>query len=514
MKASTKIVYNTGITYAKAVVTSLVSLYATRLILNALGAGDFGLYSVIGGMISMLAFLNAAMTTSTQRYLSFNLGKGNMEKVRSIFANSVIIHIVIGIILVVGIEFIGLYFIKHKLRINSQRIEVATYILHFVVASTFLTIISVPYEAVINAHEDMTFLALVSIIESFLKLFAAVGIIYITADKLLFYGFFTLIVVAIIRLIKQVYSRRKFPECSVTLRLEYNKGQIAELTSFAGWNLFGVLCSLGRNQGVAVVLNLFFGTVVNAAYGVANQINAQLMFFSQTMMSAMRPQIMKSEGADDRSRMIRLALIANKFSFFLFTFFALPLYFEMPFVLKLWLKNVPEYSVEFCRSIILLTMVNQINMGLMTAVQAIGNIKVYQIVAGGIQLLTLPIGFVYLKLGYPAYSIVLVSAILECISTVFRVFYFKYLTSYPVWDYFKNVIANSLFSLLPPVALVYSIYSRIGNGWLNFIIVCIISGTSYLISIYLIGLSKDDKRIFVELSKNLKKKFSSKIYKK
>ena len=469
MKATDRIIFNTGITYARAVITALISLYATRLILNALGAEDFGLYNVIGGMVAMLSFLNAAMTTSTQRYLSFNLGRQDVELVKGVFANSIIIHFVVAFIVVVAIEVVALYFIDNQLKINPERISVAKYILHFAVASTFITIISVPYDAVINAHENMLFLAVTSIIESFLKLAVALLIVYISTDKLFLFGLLTMGATIIIRIIKQVYSKRKYEECSASLITYYSVSQIKELSSFAGWNLFGALCALARNQGIAVVLNLFYTTVINAAYGIANQINGQLMFFSQTMMSAIRPQIMKSEGANDRARMIRLSLSANKFSFFLFTFFAVPLYFQMPFVLKIWLKELPQYSVEFCRAILLLTAANQINMGLMTAVQAIGKIKLYQTVAGGIQLLTLPIGFVFLKFGYAPYSIVLVSFGLECLSTVFRMFYFDYLTGYPVWLYFKDVILLSIITMIPTAFFVMFLSKTMSLGWWNFV---------------------------------------------
>lgn len=506
MQAINRVIFNTGITYVKAVITSLISLYSTRLILNALGAEDFGLYNVVGGMIAMLAFLNAAMTTSTQRYISYNLGKASIENVKKIFGNSVILHFVIGLLLILGIELIGIYLINNHLRINPDRISVALYILHFVVASTFITVISVPYDAVINAHENMAFLAIVGVIESVLKLLIAISLFFLSVDKLFVYGLFTMLCAVIIRIIKRIYSKRKYKECNVDAIKEYDINQIRELTSFAGWSLFGTLCSLARNQGVAVVLNLFYATVVNAAYGIANQVNSQLMFFSQTMMSAMRPQIMKSEGANDRERMIRLALTANQFSFYLFTFFALPLFFEMPFILKLWLKNVPEYTVDFCRSIILLTMMNQINMGLITAVQAIGKIKVYQIVAGGIQLLTLPIGFVLLKFNYPPYSIILVSFVLESISTFFRVFYFQYLTGYPAKLYFKKVLLNSFISLVPSVLFVYYIKKQITTDWISFTVVCVISSVCYLLSIYFIGLTTSDKNMLKQLINNFKKR--------
>jgi O-antigen/teichoic acid export membrane protein len=506
MKASNKVVFNTGITYARAVFTSVISLYSIRLILNALGAEDFGLYNVIGGMVAMLAFLNAAMTTATQRFISFNLGKGEIEKVKMVFANSVILHFFIGLVLVIGIELVGVYLINNQLKIPPEKITVAIYILHFVVASTFVTVISVPFDAVINANENFLFLAVVNIINSLFKLAIAFSIFLFSDDRLFYYGLLTMVSAIVIRIIKRSYSKKKYKECNVNILKAYDYNEMKGIGAFAGWSLFGSLCSLARNQGVAVVLNLFYTTVVNAAYGIAHQVNSQIMFFSQTMMSAMRPQIMKSEGANDRERMIRLSLTANKFSFYLFTFFAIPLFFEMPFILKLWLKNVPEYTVEFCRSIILLTMMNQINMGLMTAVQAIGKVKVYQVVAGGIQLLTLPIGYIFLKLGYPPYSIILVSFILESISTVFRVFYFKYLTGYSAYKYFKNVLLNSFLSMIPVILVVYYVQNQFSNNWLNLILVCVCAMLTYVISIYFIGLGKNDKYMIKQLIKTLSNK--------
>ncbi len=508
MKNSNKIVFNTGVTYGKAVVTSVISLYATRLILGALGAEDFGLYNVIGGMIALLAFLNAAMTTSTQRYLSVCLGKGSLDSVKKVFANSIIIHLILGVIVVLFVEVFALYFIQNKLNIDPSRLQTAKYILHFTVISTFITIISVPYEAVINAHEDMGFLALVSVFESGMKLVVAWSLLYISGDKLIIFGLLTTLSTLVIRFIKRFYTIKKYEECKISIFKWYDKGEIKELTSFASWNLFGVLCSLGRNQGVAVVLNLFYSTVINAAYGIANQINAQLMFFSQTMMSAMRPQIMKSEGANDRARMIKLSLSANRLSFFLFTFFALPLYFQMPIVLKIWLNNVPQFTTEFCRAILLLTMANQINMGLMTAVQAIGNIKTYQIIAGSIQLLTLPVGFVFLKLGYQPYSIVLVSFFLECISTIFRIFYFQMLTGFSVLLYTRQVLIRCVGAMIPSIIVLYILSFYVASNVTGLVITSIVSITTYASSILLVGIEEDERSVVKNILKKIKMKLT------
>lgn len=510
MQAVNRVVFNTIVTYVRAIFTAFVSLYTTRLVLSALGAEDFGLYNVIGGVIVMLSFLNSVMTTSTQRFISHSLGAGKVDLLKKIFANSVISHFLIGIIVLISIELIGVYFLKKKLTINPNRVSAGLFLLHCVALSTFITIISVPYDAVIVAHENMVFIAIVNVIESFLKLAIAVILTYSHFDKLMLYGFLIMLCTIIIRIIKRVYSKRKYKECDVNLKKEFDKKQIKELSSFAGWQLFGNLAALGRNEGIAIVLNLFFATVVNAAYGVANQLNGQMMFFSESMLSATRPQIMKSEGANDRERTIRLALTANKFAFYLFTFFAVPLFFEMPFILKLWLKSVPTYSVEFCRSIILLTMISQINQGVITAVQAIGKIKNYQMVVGGILLLTIPIGYFFLKYGYPPYSIIIIAFILECISTLFRIFYFNHLTGYPILSYFKNVIFNAFISLLLTVILVVYVKTHFEEGWLSLITILFVSSVSYLISIYFIGLNDTDRKIVKDLFQSLRNRVAKK----
>jgi len=238
VKNSQKIVFNTGITYGKAVFTSIISLYATRLVLQALGAEDFGLYNVVGGMIALLTFLNAAMTTATQRYLSFNLGKSDLDSVKRVFANSIVLHINIGHIVVILVEGFALYFIQNKLNVDPSRLETAKYILHFTVISTFITIISVPYDAVINAHENMSFLAVIGIFESILKLVVSVCLLYLSGDKLFIYGLLTMVSALIVRLIKRYYTLKSYEECKISLKEWYDPTEIRELTSFASWNVF------------------------------------------------------------------------------------------------------------------------------------------------------------------------------------------------------------------------------------------------------------------------------------
>jgi len=471
----------------------LLALYSTRIILEALGAEDFGLYSMIGGLVATLAFLNSVMTTSTQRFLSVSLGKGNILESKRIFSNSLFLHLIIGFMVLFVVEGVGAYLIHYQLKIAVNRTDTAMYLLHFIALSTFFTIISVPYDAIITAHENMGFLAVINIIESILKFGVALVVLYYTHDKLVLYGSLLMLVSLFTVLCKRLYSRKRYTECHGDMRTDVNKPLLKELGSFAGWQLFGNLSSIARSQGTAVVLNLFFTTVVNAAYGIANQINGQLMFFTQSLLSAIRPQIMKAEGANDRDRMIRLALLANKLAYYFFAIIAIPAYFLLPIILKWWLKEVPTFTVEFCRAIIVLTLVSQLSQGVITAVQAIGKIRVYQIVAGSILLLTLPLGYLLLKIGYDAVSIIYVAMTLEIIALIFRAFYFRYLTSFPVYKYFIDIIGRAILVALFPIMISYFLNLYFEDSILKVLILSASSSIVLLACMSVFGFNTDEK---------------------
>lgn len=505
MQNTHRILFNTIITYAKSAITIVIALYSTRLILNTLGAADFGLFNVIGGLVGMLSFLNAAMATSTQRYISFNLGKNDITKVRSVFANSSILHYGIGILLAVTIELTGIYLINHQLEINPESLKTANLLFHFVVISTVISIISVPYDALINAHENMLFVAVVSIFETLLKLGIAISLSHTTWNKLVTFGFLTMLASIIIIAIKRVYSRNKYFETRVSLKKNFDINLIRELSSFAGWNLLGVLCYIGRNQGTAVILNLFFSTVVNASYGIANQVNGQLSFFSTTIMQAIQPQMVKSEGAGDRVKLIALAIFSSKISFFLLAFIAIPTYIELPFILKLWLTNIPEYTVIFCRSIIILTLILQLRTGITTATHAIGNIKKYQLLNSPIQLLSLPIGYMLFSYHYPPYSIILVSILTESIVLFLSINFFARLTNYSAINFHTNVLFPCIF-ILVVTYLTFSVSSKISCSYLFKSILFLLTACFYFGLVFFIGLNKNEKNKAIELINNLRYK--------
>jgi len=493
-QASTRVVMNTGILYAKMVITMGITLYSTRLVLNALGASDYGIFNLIAGVIAMLSFLNAAMTVSTQRYLSFHQGTGDFAMQKKIFTNSWVLHIAIGVVVVVALLALAPVLFNGFLNIPADRIPTARTIYYFMLASVFFTIISVPFTASLNAHENMLWIAVVNIIESVVRLAIALSLLwFIQAERLAVYGLFTAVLSVISFVLYAAYCLKNYTECSIK---EYtiNKPLLKELGSFAGWNLFGSLCGVGKIQGLAVVLNLFFGTVVNAAFGIANQVSAQVIFFSQTMLRAINPQIMISEGKNDRQRMLRLSLIASKFGFFLLAFVAIPIIFEMPVILQLWLKNVPDNTVVFCSLVLVAMLVNQLTIGSSSALQATGKIRAYLSITGSVLLLAVPLAYILLKLGFPAHYAVISLVIMEIISTVFKLYFWKHKAGLSIREYFERVVFKTIIPTITIVAVCW-LTTNYFNFEFRFLITGLVSVLFFALSIYFTGLCKDEKQL-------------------
>ncbi len=482
-------------------ITMVISLYSTRLILNALGATDYGVFNLIGGIIAMLSFLNAAMTVSTQRYLSYYQGKSDFQMQKRVFANSLIIHIAIGIVIVIGLELMGLFLFDGFLKIPESRIIAAKTIFHFMSVTVFFTVLSVPFTASLNARENMTWTAIVNVIESLLKLAIAIFLVTVSNDRLIVYGILSAIISVVSLILYAVFCFKKYDECSLSFRGQYDRKLVEELSSFAGWNLFGTLAGIGRIQGLAVILNLFFGATVNAAYGIANQVSAQLNFFSATMMRALNPQIMKSEGANDRKRMLRLSMLGSKFCFFLLAFIAIPCIFEMKEILQLWLKNVPEYTVMFCNLILIAMLTNQLTIGLQSAFQATGKIKVYQVLVGTILILNLPVAYFLLKLGFPVYSVLISYIGIEAVACLFRIFLLRSTAGLSIREYISRVLAREVIPILCSVG-VCVFFTHMIHLPFRFMFTSVASSIAFASSIYLVGLCNDEKQLVNQMIVN------------
>ncbi|SNR49947.1 Na+-driven multidrug efflux pump [Lutibacter agarilyticus] len=502
MKPANKVILNTVILYSRMILTMGITLYSTRLVLDALGTSDYGIFNLLAGIILMLSFLNSAMATSTQRYLSFYHSSGDIQKQKEIFTNSLFLHIIIGFIVVVFLEVLGFFLFNGFLNIPYDRIDSAKIIYHYMSLTVFFTIVSVPFNSVLIAHENMLWVAIVNIIETFLKLGVALLLYVVISDRLVVFGMLTASITIISFILYAVFCLKNYEECTLEGVLKPKITFLKELGSFAGWNLFGAMCGMGRNQGVALILNIFFGTIVNAAYGVANQVGTQLMFFSNTMLRALNPQIMKSEGANDRERMLRLSMIASKFGFFLLSIFAIPIIFEMESILGFWLKEVPVNTVIFCRLILFASLANQLTIGLQSAMQASGDIKLYQAVVGSVLLLNLPIAYLLIKYGsFPSYFVLISFVFIELIACVLRLIFAKEKLGLSIKRYVNVVFRKEIIPIIGVVAVSYVLLTFFE---MHFMYNLILSFIFYLVFIFLFGLNENERLLVLNIYKKIK----------
>lgn len=506
MRSSFIVIKNTAYLYMKMGITMVVSLYAVRIILQALGVVDYGIYNLVAGVIAMLAFLNSSMTVSTQRYLSFYLGKGQENKLKEVFKNSLINHLIIALIILLFLEIAYMFIFGDFLQIPSSRLSAAKVLYQFMIINTFLTIIAMPFDAVIIAHEDLLLDSLVGIFEAIGKLGIAYGLLLYQSDRLIMYGFLLICLTFSSRIIKFFFSRKKYQETKSFIHTKTKFLFFREMFAFGGWNLFGGLCSVSRNYGISIILNLFFGATINASYGIAYQVNGQLAAFSSNMLKALNPQIIKSEGSGDRARMIKLTLFGSKISFLLMAFFAIPLIFEMPYVLKLWLETVPDNTIIFCQLILIGTLTNQLTIGLQTAIQSTGKIRLYQSVVGSILLLNLPISYSLLYFGLPAYSVLVSFIVIEVFACTARLIISKHTYNLSLRNYFYSVLVKIIFTIVPLVSILYLVTANLDQGFSQLIIVITISSFLFISFSYVIALDEYEKIIIKNIFDKIKQK--------
>lgn len=443
-----KVMFNSIILYTKIIITMLISLVSVPMILRALGKSDYGLYNLIAGVISMLSFLKSSMSITTQRYLSVAMGENNNDKLNTIYNVSLILHFIVGLIIVLLFEICYLFIFDGFLNIEPDRIHAAKIVYQFIVASTFFSIISVPFGAVMNAKENMLAFSIIAIIDSILKLILAFYLSRCSFDRLIIYGGCIALISFMNIIFNQIYVRIKYKEFKIRPIKFFNKDYFIKMLGFSGWNTLGAVAMIGRNQGVAVIFNLFCGTVANAAYGIAHQINGVLGYFSSTFQRALNPQLMQSEGMNNRSRLINLALKSSKYSVWVIALFAIPLIIEMPYVLKLWLKDVPEYTLQLSQLVLVLAIVYQHSVGLMSSIQAVGKIRNYFITMSILILLNLPICYFILKNGFPLHYCIIVFIIIEFISLITRLFMAHKIVGIRIKDFVMKVFLPNILCII------------------------------------------------------------------
>jgi len=499
MRAATKVVFNTAVLYAKILVSMAIALVSVPLVLRALGASDYGLYNLVAGVVAMLSFLNNSMTVSSQRYMSVAMGANDEQQINSVYNTSFLLHLILGVLVVLGLE-IGSFFIGN-LNIEQDRIDVAQIIFQFLIITTFCRIVSVPFDAIMNAHEDMLAFSVIELIDSILMLLTALFLQYFTGDKLIFYGLSVLGIAVLTFFMKYGWSHSKYKKYHIDLIKYKDQLQLKQMFGFAGWNLFGGLALMGRNQGVAIIINLFLGTIANAAYGVANQINGALSHFASTFQRAINPQLMKSEGMGNRDRLLRISFISSKFSVLAICIFALPLIVEMSDVLQIWLKSdIPPYTSELSCCILSLSIVYQYSMGIMSSIQATGNIRNYQITMGCLILLNIPLAYILLRMEFPIYFVTIGYILIEMISLIVRIIFAKKLVNMEVRVFWNQVIRPTLIIVAIPLAFCLIPHFVISNIWSRIICTCGLYVLLYLLIMWYVAFDKmQRKTILVKL---------------
>ncbi|WP_200979292.1 hypothetical protein [Echinicola sp. 20G] len=509
MNAANRVVFNTGIQYGRILITVGLSLFTTRIVLDALGAVDYGIFNLIAGIIVMLSFLKNAMATSTQRYLSFYQGMKDRIMQAKIFWNSLFFHLILGLVVLILLEFAGLFLFDGFLNIPLEKIDQAKTVYHFMGLNVFFLILSVPYNGSLVAHENMLFVALVNILEVLLKLGIAILLYSTEGDKLVVYGLLMAGISSVSFIVYATFCIKAYDECKVNNRQKLDRSLIKELGAYASWNLFGSVCSLGRTQGLAVILNLFFGAYINSAYAIANQVGGQLLFLSSTMLKSINPQIMKSEGNGDRKRMLRLSMIASKFGFFLLSMVAVPFIFEMDNILNVWLKDVPDYATVFCQMVLVGSIINQLTIGLQSAIQATGKIKTYQAVVGGVLILNLPLAYALLMLGFEAYAVLVGYIIIEFVACCLRLYFLNRIAGLSVNKYFKRVISKEIVPLLTLIAICYTTVQIMEFNF-RFLVTTSLAIVGTCLAIVYWGLCEDEKEILSKVLMKVKNKFIKK----
>jgi O-antigen/teichoic acid export membrane protein len=453
--AANRAALNTIVIYGQRFFAAALSLITTPLILKALGIEDYGLYTLTLGFVGMLAVLNWSLSNATQRYTAFAIGEKNFEKLKKVYSTALVIHFLYGLLLFAVIVCIGYFFVEQLLNIPPEKIDTAKQVLYIVGFVSFLTIMSIPFLGMLRSQENFIAIALVGITESVLKLCIAVFLLYVTEDKLIVYAFLLLLISLISFGIYFGIIRTKYKMVSVTFKY-YDKGYSKEMTSFLSWSLLGSLALTSRNEGVQILMNLFFGLARNAAYGIAMQVNAAMAILSQGILGSLSPQIVKSAGSGDYKKMIFLMRTMSKFATFSVSILAIPIFFQIPTVLKIWLGEYPEDTVTFIRIIIIFGQIMLLSAGIQTVFDSIGKVRLYNIWVSFILLLNLPIGYLVFSMGFPSYSIIVVGMALELISLNVRLWLLKKYVDFSIKDFYFDTIFRVFIPSFVVAALIYA----------------------------------------------------------
>lgn len=504
-----RIAKNTLLLYVRMLFTMAVSLFTSRVILNTLGVEDYGINNVVGGIVTMFSVLSGSLSSSISRFITFELGKGNIERLKTIFSTGVNIQLGMSVLIIIIAEAVGIWFLNTKMNIPTDRMVAANWVFQCAILTFVLNLLSVPYNAAIIAHEKMSAFAYISVVEVSLKVIIVYMLMISPFDRLETYAVLLLLVGAVIRFIYGYYCKRHFEEC--TYHFVFDKPVLKEMTGFAGWNFLGNGAYMLNTQGVNILMNLYFGVAVNAARGIATQVDAALKQFVNNFTTAVNPQITKSYAQGDLDYMHKLVCRSAKFSAFLMMFFAVPIILETNTILTIWLKTVPDYAVIFLQWIIISSFMDTVLANsLVTSMFATGKIKRYQIIVTTVGCLVFPLSWIAFKLGFEPQVGYILYFIIYTILLFVRLYLLKDMVKLPVMMYIREV----LYKLAPIIVVGFAIPGililTMDAGWLRLILVCLLSVLVTAASEYFIGLSNKEKNFVAEKIKLVIGKIKSK----
>lgn len=503
-----RIAKNTLLLYFRMLFLMIISLYTSRIVLNALGVEDFGIYNVAGGVVAMFSILSGSLSAAISRFITYELGKNNVLKLKTIFSSAITIQIGLGIVIAFFAETIGIWFLNTQMNIPIERMTAANWVLQFSIITFIINLISVPYNAVIIAHEKMSAFAYISIFEAIGKLLIAYLITISPIDKLIFYAILMCGVAIAIRLLYGYYCKRHFDECR--FHFIWNKQIFQQIFSFAGWNFIGASSAVLRDHGGNIIINLFCGPTVNAARGIAFQVNNAIQGFVSNFMTALNPQITKSYAAKNYTYMMTLIFQGARLSFYMLLLLSLPIIINTHYLLTLWLNTVPEHTVLFVRLVLIFAMSESISGPLITAMLATGNIRNYQIIVGGLQMLNLPTSYILLSLGAIPETVLIVAVLISQCCLMARLYMLKKMIKLKIKDYLKkvyfNIITVSIIAIILPICM----QERLAENFINFLLSSLICMLCTYLSIYYIGCSYEERKFIYNKFLILKSKIRHK----
>lgn len=445
-----KIAINIVAVYLKIAFNTIITLIATRLVLEQLGAEDFGLYNLLAGVIVMLSFLNGSLLISTQRFMSVAIGEGQTHKLTSIFNSSISIHVILSIFMTIVLLALQPVLINNILNIETHLTATAHIVYDIMLLSAAFTLLQVPFSAAMYAHEDIYAWAITEALNSFLRFMAAVVIAYFDSNKLEWYAVFMMLALLISFITKYAWCKIRYKEIKFVAHELLSKPLIKEMIGFVGWNSLGSASILVRDQGVAVLINIFYGTIANAAYGIANQVNGLAQVCATTVTNVFAPSIMKQFGAGEIKKMMQTATLSSKVSFFISSLTSLPMLLLMSYILKIWLKEVPDYTEEFCKLMIISSVVMQFTAGFNRVIYATGQIKWYQISLIIILSSIIPVGYALLKLGFPPGAVLYGTIAGQIASAIATLYFCMKSIKYNLWTTLIHFIsiATAIFTVI------------------------------------------------------------------